>query len=508
MKLLPATRSGLLINSAMKASPGFSLKEKKLLKTVYSFAKAKKVRLYLVGGILRDLLLGRKKENPDFDFSLKRNAINFGRGLAKKLRAGFVVLDKEHGAARLVKRMNDKVYTLDFMDFRGKTLEKDLLHRDFTINALAVELEKVLNYCNLNDSLIDPYSGRGDLERKLIKVVDKRSFRDDPLRILRAFSFSAIFGFKIDRQTLRLVKSEREKLARVSYERIRDELFKILDTPHAFDYLASLDKLKILKLIIPEIEVMRGIEQGPYHHLDVWKHTLETIKQLEILMQELSQHKEIQGYLNEVISSERRRRALIKLGALLHDIGKPRAKRRKDGKTMFHGHERIGVEFTENIARRLKLSNDELNSLEKMVFWHLRPGYLADNEEITPRATFRYFRDTAQEGVSVLLISIADQRATKGPLTNRKSRIHHESIVFGLIKEYFKRLKEEKPQRIINGNDLIKEFKIEPSPVIGKILYEIEELQAIGKIKTKKEALEVAGKYITKQLKGQEKWSA
>jgi len=464
------------------------LKDQKALRPIYNFAKARKIRLYLVGGILRDLILGREKENPDFDFCLKRGAISLGKKLARKIKAGFVILDKEHGACRLVKRIKDKAYTLDFTDFRGKTLEGDLLHRDFTINALALELGK--------DFLIDPYQGKKDLKRKIIKVVNKKAFTEDPLRILRAFSLACILGFKIDRETLQLARLEKSKLFKVSSERIRDELFKIFNTSSAFNYLVMLDRLKILKIIFPEIEKMRGVKQGPYHHLDVWLHTLETVKQLEGLIEETKNNRAIQDYLNEYISGERKRRALMKLGALLHDIGKPASLRREDGKTKFHGHERVGLEISENIARRLKLSCDEMNSLHKMVLWHLRPGYMADIEELSPRAIFRYFRDTNREAVSILLLSVADQRATKGRLTSKESRIRHEKIVFGLIKEYFRRLKEKKLPRLINGDDLIRKFQLEPSPLIGKILSEVEELQAIGKIKTKAEALRIAARLI------------
>jgi poly(A) polymerase len=469
-----------------------------LLKTILKIAKKKKVKLYLVGGYLRDILLQREKENPDIDFCLKKGAINFARYVAGEIKSGFVVLDKVHGCARLVKRIKDKIYTLDFTDFRGKTLEDDLKHRDFTINALSVELDKVFLDGKLDNLLIDPHQGGEDLKAKIIRLVNKRGFDEDPLRILRVFSLSAIFGFKIDRQTLELIRLKREKLSRVSYERIRDELFKILERPNAFEYLAWLDKLKILKTIIPEIEIMRGVNQGPYHHLDVWKHTLEAVKQLELFIAELKNNPEVQNYLDEFISTNRRRRGLIKLGALLHDIGKPAALRREDGKIKFHGHERIGLDITRNIVGRLKLSNDELGSLEKMVLWHLRPGYLADNQEITPRAIFRYFRDAGKECVSILLISIADQRATKGPLTSKTSRIHHEKVSLGLIKEYFKRKKEKKPLRLITGDDLIKKFKLAPSPLIGKILQELEELQAIGKIKSKKAALDRAKQIILK----------
>jgi len=493
----------------MKSISLVRLKKIDLLKAVHRFAKQRKVRLYLVGGILRDMILNRDKENLDLDFCLRKNAISFGQKLSRELKAGFVVLDKEHGACRLVKRVKDKVYTLDFTDFRDKTIEKDLLRRDFTINALALDLEKIFDKSTplgmgsciegLDSLLIDPYGGKQDLKLKTIRAVNKKGFDEDPLRILRAYSFSAALRFKIEKKTLQLIKSKANKLSEVSSERIRDELFKILDKPNAFDYLAQMDDLKIIKTIIPEIETMRGLKQGPYHHLDVWRHTLETIRQLEILNAELRNRREIKNYLNETISGERKRRALLKLGALFHDIGKPLALRHEDGKTKFHGHEKIGLEMSEEIAKRLRLSNDELASLGKMVFWHLRPGYLADNEEITARAKFRYFRDTAREAPSVLLISIADQRATRGPLTSKKSRIQHEEVALDLIKEYFRKKKEKPLPRLINGNDLIKQFNLSPSPLIGKILAEIEELQAIGKVKTKIEALKAVKRFIKKK---------
>lgn len=473
----------------------FSPQEKNMLKAILGLAKARNKKLFIVGGILRDIFLKRKKENPDIDFCLKDGAINFGKLAAKKMHSGFVVLDKAHGACRLVKKIRDRVYTLDFTDFRGKTLNGDLLHRDFTINALALELENIFRHDNLKNSLIDPYRGREDLNSKTIKIMHKRVFDEDPLRILRAFSFACVFGFQIDKEALKLIKSKKNKLSLASFERIRDELFKILDTPDAFGCLEKMDRLKVLEIILPEIEIMRGVNQGPYHHLDVWQHTLETIRQLEILIKELKNNQDIQDYLNRIISPGRRRRSLIKLGALLHDIGKPKARRRKDGKIIFHGHERVALEIVEGVSRRLRLSNDELDILKKMVFWHLRPGYLADNEKVTPRAIFRYFRDTHSEAVSVLLLSLADQRSTKGPLTTKESRVRHEKVVFGLIKQYFRRKKEKKPQRLINGDDLIKKFKLEPSPLIGKILREVEELQAIGRIKTRQEAFGIAARF-------------
>lgn len=477
----------------------FSAKDQDLLKPIYNFARLKKVKLYLVGGVLRDLILKRKKENPDFDFCLKKGALNFGRLLSKQLRAAYVVLDTEHGACRLVKRIEGKLYTFDFTDFRAPILEKDLLHRDFTINALALELVDVFSDKDLNALIIDPYFGRSDLERKIIKVVGKNSFGEDPLRILRAFSFSCMLGFSLDKETLRLTKKEKNRIIAVSSERVRDELFKIFDSSTTYDSLVILDKLKILELIFPEIKPMRRIGQGPYHHLDVWQHTLETLKQFELILKSVKQSPQINNYLEEAVSSFRKRSSLLKLVCILHDVGKPAALRREKGKIIFHGHERVGLGLTRIIWRRLKLSNEEGRSLERIVLCHLRPGYLADYQLPTQRAIFRYFRDTGSEALAVLLLSLADQRATKGPLTTALSRVRHERLVKLLIRKLLKKQSEKKIVRLFNGDDIMNKFKLKASPLIGTILEALEEAQAIGKIKNKKEALKLAAKIIRKE---------
>ncbi|MBU1125545.1 MAG: HD domain-containing protein [Candidatus Omnitrophica bacterium] len=474
-----------------------SAPEKKVLTIIQQNAASRKKDLFLVGGLIRDALLRRESQEPDFDLCLKEGAIAFARPLAKQLKAGFVVLDKEHGACRIVVRLDQKNYTLDFTDFRAKTLEKDLCLRDFTINAIGLSLKEVL--AQKEAHFVDPTGGMKDLRDKIIRVPGPESFAQDPLRIVRAFSFSAALDFAIEPKTLRMAHLQRKKLPLVSLERIRDEFFRLFEAEASYKRLVSMDECGILKVIIPEIKPMRNRYQGPYHHLDIWKHTLETIKKYEELLGELARNCDIQEYLRTPLSRGRTRRALIKLGALLHDIGKPAAQRRRDGKIKFHGHERIGMHISKEIAKRLKLSNDEIRALEKMVMWHLRPGYLGDTDRPTARAVFRYFRDTQEEAVSTLLLSIADQRATRGRLTTKAAVIQHERVALRLIKEYFRRKKEKKPARLINGDEVMHRFRLSPSPLVGKILSEIEEQCAIGKITTKKEALLLGAKIIAAQ---------
>ncbi|MFH1691019.1 MAG: HD domain-containing protein [Candidatus Omnitrophota bacterium] len=466
-------------------------------KTVVALAQKEGLDLYLVGGFPRDLILGRRKASLDLDFSLASGAIHFGRKVAKVLRAGFVVLDKEHGCCRVVCKSGylKQVLTFDFVDFRGKTLKEDLEKRDFTLNTLAIKVPFK------KEGLLDYLKARRDMEKKLVRVVGAKSFDEDPLRILRAFSLSAIFGFKITPTTMRLIEKKKELLKNVSGERIRDELFKILAVEDACQYIKLMDKFGVLKIVIPQIGLMHNVRQGGYHHLDVWGHSLETVKKLEELLLKFSKDHEVGCYLNHVMASDRTRRQLIKLAALLHDIGKPRAFEVKAGKTMFHGHERIGRIISDAVSANLKLSTKERFAMDTIIFWHLRPGYLADNKVLTKRAVFRYFRDTREEAVSVLLVSIADQRATRGPLATKASRLKHEKVSFALIKRYFEMLKEKPFVRLINGKDLIRNLKLKPGPLFSIILDAVEEAQAEGKVKIKQEALSLAKKVFQQQKK-------
>jgi poly(A) polymerase len=418
-------------------------------------------------------------------------------------------LDRIHGCARVVYKYrrpdgSGGICTLDFTDFRGKTLEEDLLHRDFTINSMALELGALLSRMEKRRlsrkdyaaMLLDPYHGIEDLQARVVRLVNKRGYDEDPLRILRAFSLSAIFEFAIDKETLRRAVGERKKLSVVSPERVRDELFKVFSSHRAYESLVSLEKNKLLELIVPEIKPLQKLARGgQYHHFDVLGHTLETVKHLELIFQEFRRRARINGFLNEEISCGRRRYALMILAALLHDVGKPRTLRVRGAKIMFHGHERVGAFMAEDICVRLKLSNDETRRLKQIIFAHLRPGYLADSSP-SARARFRFFRDTASEALSVLLISLADQRATNGPQATAQSRLNHERLVQKLIRVYCAKKNTAPAPRLVDGNDIMRRFTLEASPLIGRVLGELQELQAIGKVKTRQEALRAAAALI------------
>src|SRR3989339_890022 len=523
----------------IKANPYLKLITRQLNKYPQEF--------YLVGGYPRDLFLKRKKEVFDFDFALSANAIKIGREIARSLKSGFVVLDEEHGSCRIVYNRDGQSCNFDFTDFRGSTCPErsrrtalttggstcpersrrtalttggstcpersrrtalrtsgrdilaDLSLRDFTINSLGLDLKASGKAKSINDILIDNHKAIRDIKNRIIRVVSDSSLSDDPLRILRAYSLSAVLDFRIEPKTKILIKKHKDKIISSAFERVSEELFKILNSGNAFDTFKAMADAGVLDEIIPEVKVMRKVSQGPYHHLDVYGHCFEALKQIEGLFEELKRYRDIQLFLNRIISGTHTKRALLKLSAFLHDIGKPVSKERIKDKVCFHGHERTGRNIVRGIAERLRLSNDERNALDKIIFWHLRPGYLADLKDLSRRAVYRYFRDTQNEAVSVVLLSIADQRSTRGPLTRGANRKHHEDVCLALAKDFFRKSKEKKFIKLINGNDVMAEFKLEPGPLIGKLLAAVEEAQAVGDVRDKAQAFVLAKKLIKKE---------
>ena len=476
------------------------LKDYPQLQMIRDIARRRKVAVHLVGGFLRDYCLGNIK--TDFDFAVEKGALDFARLFARRIKGAYVVLDQERGCARVVKKSDGKIWTFDLSDFRARSFQQDLARRDFTINTLSVDLAKFNGSTKLEDVLAEGKGGLKDLRAKRIRKVSVKAFRDDPLRLLRAFSLSALLDFKIEPQTLAQIRREKNLLRGVSYERVRDELFKILETERAAVTLKEMDKAGLLDKVIPQVKVMYHCAQkGTYHHLDVWPHSLEVVAQFDGVVREMQNNADVVEYLNESLGGNRTRRALLKLAALLHDIGKPETRKEAgQGKLTFYGHERVGKNIVTHIAKMLKLSTGERRGLEDMVLWHLRPGYLSNFQRPSDKSIYRYLRDARREAAGILLLSLADQRATRGPSSTPRHEKHHERICRDVLKLYFDKKKEKPFVRLIDGHDLIKQLRLEPSPLIGKILAEVTEQQVLGKIKTRKEALEL-GKKIAGEIR-------
>ena len=473
------------------------------LSLVRDALKGSHARVFLVGGALRDYYLNRR--GTDLDFAVDGKAIALSRRLARCLGGTFVLLDREHNCARVVKKTGGVIWTFDLTDWRGRSIQKDLSLRDFTINALAMD---IFDESPVAPTLLEVKGARRDLKAGVVRMVGPKVFEEDPLRLLRAFTLQATLGFKIDAATRAQIKKDAHLISQAASERIREEIFKILASPRAGETLSGMDKIGLLGQVIPQISVMYGVHQGGYHHLDVWRHSLEVVAQIEKLIEEpslltqlydveaIGNFERMKTYLRQRIGGRYTRSALLKMAAILHDIGKPETRRQEGKRMTFHAHERKGSSITRQVAKHLKLSVKERFFLEDAVGMHLRPGYLSNFKRPSEKAVFRYLRDAKDEAVALAILSLADQAATCGPLTTAAKAKHHAKICYMLMERYFE-LKDQKPkQRLLTGHDLIKVLKLKPSALFGKILGQVQEAAALGKIKTKTEALALARRII------------
>ncbi len=446
---------------------------------------------YLVGGAVRDYLLGRDS-SPDFDIVTRPSAFELAAKAAAELNFTFIPFDPERETSRIV--LKDPFSVIDISSFKGETIEADLVKRDFTINALAISLSDFA----ANDSplVIDVTGGIQDLKNGVIRCCSADSFKDDPLRILRAFRFAAQLKFDLTENLTGTIQSEISGLNRISGERIRDELMTTLATPGCFHLFHLMSDLKIIDTIFPELIPMRGCDQNPFHHLDVWEHSFESVRILEDLLDnKLVEFEPASQTISDYIRIEyvqgRPIYALLKLAALFHDAGKPQSKFRLEGRIRFFGHESVSTEMLNQALMRLKFSGREIKFLKTIVSGHMRPTIFT-GEMPSTKALRRLHRDFGEHIIGLLMLFLADLGASQGPARPK----YTFRDAFHRVRDALTMLTESTataPEPLLRGRDLIREFNIPPGPHIGQILKQIIQLQDNGEIATYDEAIERAG---------------
>jgi poly(A) polymerase len=455
---------------------------------------------YLVGGYLRDTLLGRKTR--DIDVAVRVSAPGFARAVAAATGGHYVLLDEAEGIARVV--LAGAHHHLDFSTIRG-TIETDLARRDFTVDAMAVDLRRhdIDAAEHTRPRVIDPFGGQKDLEARVIRAVGPSVFRDDPARLIRGVRLAAEYGFTIEAGTEAMIGRESDLISRVAGERVREELCRILSLGQAADAVFYLDRLGLLTAIIPELTFTKGVDQPYEHYWDVFNHSVQSVATLErllrpetgpdmlVLAPHLAPHI---GEFREEVSPGLTRAGLVKLAILLHDIAKPQTKALEpDGRAHFYGHPTQGAEAAGGIMQRLRFSNREIKMAQKMIESHLRLWQMGGDQGLpSRRAIYRYFRDTADVSVDIMFLTLADFLATQGPNLDTAEWERHSRLM-----EYVLAQQEEDhtvvaPPKLIDGHDLMNEFALEPGPMIGEVLEAVREAQGAGEISTREEALELA----------------
>jgi len=475
--------------------------------------------IHLVGGALRDALLGRVSH--DLDFAVPAEAIRLARQVANALQADFFPLDEERDTGRvIITAEGNKRISLDFASYRGASLEDDLRARDFTINALAFNLQ--------DETLFDPLNGGLDVRQKQIRACSADAFTDDPIRVLRAVRQAAALNFHIETETRQDIKRAAIGLPGASPERVRDELFRILEGPRPDAAIRALEMLGVLPYVLPELASLKKVEQPAPHVYDVWTHTLAVLNHLDsilavlapgydpentgdlftgILTTRLGRYREqLAAHFAQPLNADRSLRALLGFAALYHDIAKPQCKEIDEkGHIHFWGHDEKGADVAAVRAHFLHLSNNEIQRLKLIVRHHMRAHFHSNRMEAegkppSRRAIYRFFRDTGEAGVDLVLLALADARATHGHTIKQESWTAMLDVSRIFLENYWERPAEiVAPPPLLDGYHLMNTLGISPGPQVGQLLEAIREAQATGKVGTVEEALAFAREQLAQE---------
>ncbi len=470
---------------------------------------------------MRNSLL--KRPSGDIDIALPaahmRAAVS---ALAKTLKAAAFEMDPQLCVWRLVTHQ-DKIQ-IDLTAFQGKDLAEDLHRRDFTFNSLAYPVSakpQITITPRENDTaqvtlkrlfrakIIDETGGLPDLQNKIIRVNGSAQFKEDPLRLLRAFRCAAELKFTIEPATLAQIKQDCQLISQPAGERVREELERLFAVPHVtYDFLQQMDMCGLLTALFPRLEDQRTCAEVYYGPGGVLKHTLLVCKRMDYLLEHLD--KAFPHYA-EKLRPFTTHKSLYKMVALLHDIAKPATAKEKKGRLRFFYHEQVGAKMAEKILTHLHYSRADIRLMCAMIGEHLRPSNLASNE-ITDRGIYHFYRDLGAAAIPLLLLCWtdytsyisdaqlkrilpkSDQRMmTIGQaerLGNIGKTLRHLQLLTFMLRQYFDKPATVKPVQIISGMDVMQRLHLKPGPAVGAVLEAVTEAQVEGKIKTRQDALE------------------
>ncbi len=458
------------------------------------FLASRNEGVYLTGGYLRDYLRGRV--SSDVDFVVQGDPEPAAGMVAARFRGKSFLLFPKERTFRVVVPADGGRRTLDFSPLRGFSVEADMAMRDFTVNAMAVDLEKLVRQgcLHLPQDLIDKHYGWRDLAAGILRECHKESFLADPVRLVRAFRFRHLLGLEFEERTLNHLKKYASLITRVPGERVAVELLETLERPGSSRVFAEIEATGLLQYLFPELTSTVGLEQNAYHHLDVWSHTLLTLDELDRLLADpgsvYPEHAvTLTERMEEHLQDLHPRSAFLRLAALFHDAGKPMTfSRGEDGRIHFHSHQEHGRAVTERLGERLRLSRRARDYLEGLVGRHMDIGFMV-KEETTQRALRRLVLRLGDLLPDAVLLSTADRFATRGPLTTVEGLERYVGFCRVLLDEY---LKEKETPPLIRGRDLIRELGMREGPELGEILRKVREAQLEGHVASREEALRLA----------------
>ena len=440
--------------------------------------------IYLVGGTVRDYYMGLDSTDRDI-IVMDEEAREFALKLAELFEASFVPLDEENKIYRIV--LADKINCIDVTNPVGDSIEKDLMRRDLTINAIAVNFR--------TGEIIDISGGVTDIRNKCINYVNELNFVDDPLRLLRVYRFQALYGFRLAPETINAVCKYSDLIHKPAVERINYEILKLFSGEYAHIALENMNKTWILEEIFPFVKELKQVPPNSHHHLDLFHHSIETVKQVQNLYSEASD--EIKEHLNRVDFGGFSRLAHLKLAAFMHDIGKFSTWTIEEGKHRFIKHDDVGAKMSVKILKDLHCSNKQIDYISSMIKYHIYPSHVMTSPQITEKIMMRYVRKMDKNSIDAIILAQADRLSARGPEITDEIVERNITSLNMLLRFYLEARETLKPlPKLLSGNDVMDILNIKPSRKLGEIMEALHEAQVSGDVITREHAVEFVKKLV------------
>lgn len=434
--------------------------------------------IYLVGGTVRDFYMGLESTDRDI-IVMDEDARDFALKLSELFQATFVPLDEDNKIYRIV--LPDKINYIDVTNPVGDSIEKDLMRRDLTINAIAVNIR--------TGELIDISGGVTDIMNKCINYVNELNFVDDPLRLLRVYRFQALYGFQLAPETINAVCKYSDLIHKPAVERINYELLKLFGGEYAHVALENMNKTWILEEIFPFVKELKQVPPNSHHHLDLFHHSIETVKQVQFLYNEAPD--EVKDHLRRIDFGGFSRLAHLKLAAFMHDIGKFSTWTIEEGKHRFIKHDDVGSKMSVKILKDLHFSNKQIDYISSMIKYHIYPSHVMTSPQITEKIMMRYVRKMDTNSIDAIILAQADRLSARGPEITDQIVERNITSLNMLLRFYLEARETLKPlPKLLSGNDVMQILNIKPSKRLGEIMDALHEAQISGDVITKEHAIE------------------
>ncbi len=450
---------------------------------IYNMLSTFNNEIYLVGGGIRDILLGKAPENiHDFDIIVTdENAKTFAEKFAQKYNVSALIpLDVENNIYRIV--MEDKINYIDVTNPINNSLNDDISRRDLTINSVVYNIRTF--------EILDLYNGISDIKNKIIRGISEENFTDDPLRIIRAFRFASVLGFDIEEKTKSYINKHKDKILMPAVERRNCEILKLFGGKYADSVIETMDNMGIIDIIFPIMLDVKKVPPNTHHHLDLFHHSLSTVKFIQEIYETSSN--EVKSHLEAIDFGGDTRLAHLKLAGFLHDIGKFSTWTIEDsGRHRFIRHDEIGADIAKGILKEQKFSKKQIEYISFIIRNHIYPSAVVSAPNISDKIYMRYVRKAGDNSIDLITVAKADRLSARG-----------EAVTDDMVKENISNLNKlqnfylkVKPTlvplpKLLDGGQIMKIKNIKPSKELGMIISALTEAQQEGLVNTYAEAVE------------------